>query len=73
MICNHAHQKLFSFIITCPHSLLLPTPPLLDQHVIKLHCPILRPTDQYIVKLQTVGLLPCNQYIVKLQAHSDYA
>jgi hypothetical protein len=37
-IRNHAYQKLFSFVVTCPSSL-LPLPPtrIYDRHVIKLH------------------------------------
>jgi hypothetical protein len=36
MIHNHAHQNLFPFIITCPHSLLLSPSLLLNWYVIKL-------------------------------------
>jgi hypothetical protein len=37
-IRNHAYQKLFSFIVTCPSSLLsLPLTRIYDRHVVKLH------------------------------------
>jgi hypothetical protein len=41
MICNHAHQKLFPFIVTGPHLLLLSPFPLHDQYIVKL--PLLEP------------------------------
>jgi hypothetical protein len=50
---NHAYQKLFPFTITHPHLLLpLLLPCIPDQHVIKLHFPILAPIVWYDIKLQ---------------------
>jgi hypothetical protein len=54
-IRNHAYQKLFSFVVTRPSSL-LPLPPtrICDRHVVKLHIlkpfPFLR-NDWHVVKL----------------------
>jgi hypothetical protein len=82
MICNHAHQKLFSFIITCPNLLLSLSIPihhpqethvnLFDWHVVKLHHPVLRPIVWYNVKLPT-ALEPHNQHVIKLQPCPDLA
>jgi hypothetical protein len=60
MIHNHAHQKLFPFLIAHPHSLLL--------------LPTFLPFNQYVIKLPLSEpfLEPRNQHIIKLQAHSDY-
>jgi hypothetical protein len=70
-IRNHAYQKLFSFVVTHPSSL-LPLPPtrICDRHVIKLHIPELFPflrIIQYNVKLHLPGLGPNAQYGAKLQ------
>jgi hypothetical protein len=65
-ICNHAHQKLFTFI-TCPCSLSLSVP---------LHClqdtySVLQLHDQYVIKLPHFSALI--QHNVKLQDCPDYA
>jgi hypothetical protein len=75
MIHNHAHQKLFLFIIACPHSLLLPPSLLHDQYVIKLPTTGLSPNDWYIVKLPTSEPFsePDIQHDMKLQARPDLA
>jgi hypothetical protein len=57
--CNHAYQKLFPFIVACHSSL----PPLLlpcinDQHIVKLHLPVLEPIVRYDIKLQ-----PCSDLV----------
>jgi hypothetical protein len=52
-ICNHAHKKLFPFVITHPHSLLsLPIPILCPQET---HVSL---PDRHVVKLPMLGLLP---------------
>jgi hypothetical protein len=66
-ICNHAYQKLFSFIVTRPSSLLpLPLTRIPDRHVVKLHIPELPINDRYVVKLHTFGLPRIVRYDVKL-------
>ena len=57
MIRNHAYQKLFSFIVTRPNSLLpLLLPYVYDWYVVKLptseHFPILASIIRYDVKLK---------------------
>jgi hypothetical protein len=68
MIRNHAYQKLFSFIITHPSSLLpLPSPRIPDWYVVKLHPSGLSLYDWYIVKLHILELV---RYDVKLHLSS---
>jgi hypothetical protein len=67
MICNYAYQKLFPFIIACPHSLLLLPIPIFCPQETPLY-----PHDQYVVKLPP-ALETIVRYDVKLQPHPDLA
>ena len=68
-ICNHACQKLFSFIVTRPRSLLpLPPPRISTRHVVKLPC--LEPSTVHVVKLQNLEPFSIVRYDVKLHLPS---
>jgi hypothetical protein len=65
MICNHAHQKLFPFIIACPHSLLLlPISPPSNWYVVKLPTSELSPYDWYVAKLPTTNSEPLSGTLI---------
>ena len=67
MIHNHAYQKLFPFIVACPHSLLLlPVPLYYPQET------LLCTNDWYVIRLPP-ALEPIVQYDVKLQPCPDLA
>jgi hypothetical protein len=71
-IRNHAYQKLFSFIVTRPSSLLsLPSPHIYDQHVVKLHNVGSSIVIRYDVKLHLPGLGPDTRYGAKLQLRTS--
>jgi hypothetical protein len=71
-IRNHAYQKLFSFVVTRPSSLLpLPSTRIPDRYVVKLQPSEPSPIVRYNVKLHLPGLGPDAQYGAKLQPRTS--
>jgi hypothetical protein len=72
MICNHASQKLFPFIVTRPSSLLsLPSTRIHDRYIVKLHPSGLSPLVRYDDKLHLPSLGPDARYGAKLQLRTS--
>jgi hypothetical protein len=73
-IHNHAYQKLFSFIVTRPSSLLpLPSPHIPNRYIVKLQPSEPSPLVRYDVKLHLPGLGPDARYSAKLQPRTSWS